>query len=69
MFTEGERSAKAIETAARNVIATAPLARIDYLEVVNVDTLLSVTEADANSIIVVAAFFGQTRLIDNLRLS
>ena len=69
LFTEGERSAEAIQTAARDVIATAPLARIDYLEVVNADTLQSVTEADANSLIVVAAFFGQTRLIDNLRLS
>src|SRR5438477_907104 len=35
LFTEGERSAEAIQTAARNVITTAPLARIDYLEVVN----------------------------------
>ncbi|MFN2622697.1 MAG: pantoate--beta-alanine ligase [Chthoniobacterales bacterium] len=69
LFTEGERSAEAIQIAARNVIATAPLARIDYLELVNADTLQPVSEADANSIIVVAAFFGQTRLIDNLRLS
>src|SRR5438874_4710972 len=69
LFTEGERSAEAIQTAARNVIATAPLARIDYLEVVNADTLQSVSEADENSIIVVAAFFGETRLIDNVRLS
>jgi pantoate--beta-alanine ligase len=69
LFTEGERSAEAIQTAARNGIATAPLARIDYLEVVNSDTLQSVSEADENSVIVVAAFFGQTRLIDNLRLS
>ena len=68
-FAAGDRSAEAIRSAARNVIATAPLARIDYLEVVNADTLQSVSEADRNSIIVVAAFFGQTRLIDNLRLS
>jgi pantoate--beta-alanine ligase len=69
LFTEGERSAAAIQSAARNVIATAPLAQIDYLEVVNADTLQAVTEADQDSLIVVAAFFGQTRLIDNLRLS
>jgi pantoate--beta-alanine ligase len=65
----GERSPEAIQAAARNVIVTAPLARIDYLEVVNAHTLKAVAEADANSLIVVAAFFGQTRLIDNLRLS
>jgi len=69
LFAAGERSAKAIEDAARRVIANAPLARIDYLEVVNADTLQPVTTADAKSLILVAAFFGQTRLIDNLRLS
>jgi pantoate--beta-alanine ligase len=65
----GERSAKGIVAAARDVIATAPLARIDYLEVVNTETLQPVTDVGPNSLIAVAAFFGQTRLIDNLRLS
>jgi pantoate--beta-alanine ligase len=69
LFAAGERSAKAIQDAACRVIAAAPLARIDYLEVVNADTLQPVTTADAKSQILVAAFFGQTRLIDNLRLS
>jgi pantoate--beta-alanine ligase len=65
----GERSAEAIGAAARNVIATAPLARIDYLEVVSAETLEPVTDVGPDSVIVVAAFFGQTRLIDNSRLS
>jgi pantoate--beta-alanine ligase len=65
----GERSAEAIVAAARNVIAAASLARIDYLEVVNAETLQPVTDIGPDSLIAVAAFFGQTRLIDNLRLS
>ena len=65
----GERSAPAFATAARNVISQAPLARIDYLEVVNAETLQPIAEIGADSLIAVAAFFGQTRLIDNLRLS
>lgn len=69
LFAAGERAAEAIQTAARNVIATAPLARIDYLEIVNADTLQPTGQAGANSLVVVAAFFGKTRLIDNLRLS
>jgi pantoate--beta-alanine ligase len=69
VFGAGERSAERILEAARNVIASAPLARIDYLELVNADTLQPVAEADRNSLVAVAAFFGQTRLIDNLRLS
>jgi pantoate--beta-alanine ligase len=69
LVTQGERSVAAILAAARGVIATAPLARIDYLEVVSTETLQPAAEAGPDSIIVVAAFFGHTRLIDNLRLS
>jgi pantoate--beta-alanine ligase len=50
-------------------MATAPLARVDYLEVVDAGTLLAVAEAGSGSLIAGAAFFGRTRLIDNLRLS
>jgi pantoate--beta-alanine ligase len=69
LVDRGERSADAIVAAARNVIATASLARIDYLEIVNAETLQPVTKTGPDSLIAVAAFFGQTRLIDNLRLS
>ncbi|HEX4631281.1 MAG TPA: pantoate--beta-alanine ligase [Chthoniobacterales bacterium] len=69
LFTAGERSAEGILDAARSIIATATLARVDYLELVNADTLKSVSEADRDSLLAVAAFFGQTRLIDNVRLS
>jgi pantoate--beta-alanine ligase len=69
LVSEGKRSTAAILDAARKVIATAPLARIDYLEVVNAETLQPVAEAGPDSLIAVAAFFGQTRLIDNLRFS
>lgn len=69
LVASGEKSAEAIATAARNTIASAPLARLDYLEIVNAETLQSVANIDSDSLIAVAAFFGQTRLIDNLRLS
>ena len=69
LLAQGERSAQAILQGARGVIESAPLARMDYLEIVNAETLQPVTEAGSDSVIVVAAFFGQTRLIDNLRLS
>jgi pantoate--beta-alanine ligase len=69
LVAQGERSIPAIVAAARGMIAAAPLARIDYLEVVNANTFQPAAEADPDSRMVVAAFFGQTRLIDNLRLS
>jgi pantoate--beta-alanine ligase len=68
LTVSGERSAPVILEAARNVIASAPLARIDYLELVHSETLQSLSTVGPDSLIAVAAFFGQTRLIDNLRL-
>ena len=65
----GTSSASELLESARRMIAAAPLARIDYLEIVNSKTLQPVAEAERDSLIAVAAFFGQTRLIDNLRLS
>lgn len=65
---QSEQSAPAILNAAREIIATSRLARIDYLELVDAESLQSIPVARPNSLIAVAAFFGQTRLIDNIRL-
>lgn len=64
----GERSASAILTTARKVIERSPLARIDYLELVNADSLQAIEIVQPNSLIALAVFFGKTRLIDNIRL-
>jgi pantoate--beta-alanine ligase len=69
LVTDGERSTEKIVAAAREVILAASLPRIDYLEIVNAETLQQAAEAGPDSLIVAAAFFGKTRLIDNLRLS
>jgi pantoate--beta-alanine ligase len=69
LTAQGEQLAETIASAAREVIATAPLARVDYLEVVNAETLQPIAVIGPNSLIAVAAFFGQTRVIDNQRLS
>ena len=64
----GEKSAAAIIVAARKVMDTSPLARIDYLELVNAETLQPLEIIQPNSLIALAVFFGQTRLIDNILL-
>jgi pantoate--beta-alanine ligase len=69
LATQGERLPETILDAARQAIANASLARVDYLELVDAETLQPAIEAGPNSLIAVAAFFGQTRLIDNLRLA
>jgi pantoate--beta-alanine ligase len=64
----GKKSASEIVALAREVINEAPLARIDYLEVVDAATLQPVEIVGANSVLLLAVFFGKTRLIDNIRL-
>ena len=64
----GEKSASEIVAVAREVINQAPLARIDYVELVHAETLQPVQAAGPNTVLLVAVFFGKTRLIDNVRL-
>lgn len=68
LTTQGERSAALVLDAARKIIATAPLARVDYLELVDAENLQPISIVGPNSLVALAVFFGQTRLIDNLRL-
>jgi pantoate--beta-alanine ligase len=63
----GKKSASEIVAVAREVINEAPLARIDYLELVDAATLQPVQSAGPNTVLLVAVFFGKTRLIDNIR--
>jgi pantoate--beta-alanine ligase len=64
----GKKSAKEIVDLATKIINEAPLARIDYVDLVNAETLRPVEMAEPNSVLVLAVFFGKTRLIDNIRL-
>jgi pantoate--beta-alanine ligase len=68
LAAQGERAAPIILDAARKVIAIAPLAHVDYLELVNAETLQPIESVQPNSLVALAVFFGQTRLIDNIRL-
>ena len=64
----GKKSARDVVDLARKVIGEAPLARIDYVEVVDAETLQSVDPVRPNSLLALAVVFGKTRLIDNIRL-
>ncbi len=64
----GKKSASDVVALARTIINEAPLARIDYVEVGDAETLQPVEIVGANSVLLVAVFFGNTRLIDNIRL-
>jgi len=64
-----EKSARGIFDLARKMIGEAPLARIDYVELVDAETLQPVEMVRPNSLLALAVFFGKTRLIDNILLA
>jgi pantoate--beta-alanine ligase len=51
---------------ARRLIAAEPLARIEYIEIVDRDTLLPVATVDRECRLALAVWFGDVRLIDNI---
>src|ERR1700679_3882399 len=67
-YGAGQKDVTRLLEAGRNVLATEPDVRIDYLEIVNADTLLPLTEAVPGALVAVAAYLGATRLIDNTLL-
>jgi pantoate--beta-alanine ligase len=63
-----KKSASDVVALVQRVINEAHLARIDYAEIVDAETLKPVEMVGANSMLLLAVFFGNTRLIDNMRL-
>ena len=61
----GERRRDALIAAAHSAFAAEPAVRVDYIELVDWDTLLPVETASPGTLFAVAAFVGTTRLIDN----
>lgn len=67
----GERDAAAVRRRAEETLhSAAPLARIDYLEIVHAETLqpLATLSPAEPALLAMAVFFCQTRLIDNILL-
>ncbi len=64
----GEESVPKVINFMREMVTQAPLARIDYVDLVDADNLQPVEVVQPNSLLALAVFFGQTRLIDNVRL-
>ena len=65
----GKKSAQEIVARARNVINQAPLAQVDYIEVVDTESLEPIEVVRPSSLLAIAVFFGKTRLIDNISLA
>lgn len=65
LIENGERSAELVKAAIRAEIEKEPLARIDYVEVVSLDTLENVETITVPVLAAIAVYIGKTRLIDN----
>ena len=65
---QGERSARDLIEAGKDVLREERTVRLDYLEIVNPETLEPVSDVPQGALVAVAAFVGTTRLIDNIVL-
>jgi len=65
LFAAGVRETARLKRSLRAVIRKAPAARIDYVEVVDAETMEPLRVIDRPALVALAVFIGQTRLIDN----
>ena len=66
LVVNGETSSVPLLAAMRAVFAAEPAARVDYITVVDSDTLLPIEDITSGGMLAVAAYFGTTRLLDNV---
>lgn len=62
----GERKGPALARLVSETIRSQPLAQLDYVEVVDAESLEPLAELSGRCLIAVAVRFGETRLIDNI---
>ena len=67
MIRKGESDSAKLIAAGRGVLGEEPGVRLDYLEIVDPETLDPAAQVFPGALIGVAAWVGATRLIDNLR--
>src|SRR5580704_11417941 len=65
-LASGTRDALSIQSTMQKIFAAEPRATLDYAEIVDADTFEPVVRIGRGSYILLAAFLGKTRLIDNL---
>lgn len=68
MVARGQRSAKRITAAMREVISEKPSVKVEYISIVDPTDLAGLDTVSSGALIAVAARVGKTRLIDNITL-
>lgn len=62
---EGETDAQKVISIIRQNLETEPLARVDYVEVVDFENIQRVSTIQGETLVAIAVYVGKTRLIDN----
>ncbi len=65
LFEAGERRASSIISRMKELIEGEPLARVDYVEIVDLEELEPVEDINQDVLVALAVYVGKTRLIDN----
>lgn len=66
MIEQGEHDASQIKKVIISNIESEPLAKVDYVEIVNPDTMENIDTVEDLALIATAVYIGKTRLIDNV---
>ncbi|PJI09109.1 MULTISPECIES: pantoate--beta-alanine ligase [Clostridium] len=61
----GERNCTEIKKIISSTLKSEPLAKIDYVEIVNILSLQSIPEIEKSALVAIAVYIGKIRLIDN----
>lgn len=64
-YEGGERDAETLRQIMRDVLASEPLAQMQYVSCADYDTLVELDEVNGKALLSMAVFIGKTRLIDN----
>ena len=68
-ISAGVRDALELQMVMRRVLEKEPLARVEYVEIVDAETFESVPRLGRASYALVTAYLGKTRLLDNMRIA
>ncbi|MDI6846088.1 MAG: pantoate--beta-alanine ligase [Candidatus Saccharicenans sp.] len=68
LIKSGERDAGAIRQKMVELVSSEPLARMDYVEIVDLKNLEPLEKIEGDVLVALAVYIGRTRLIDNLRI-
>lgn len=61
----GERNSSKIISEMTDIVKSEPLAKIDYIKIVSLETMQQIAEIDRSALVALAVYIGKTRLIDN----